>query len=264
MKNARARVLLSPADNVFLKLGSSIGVSLVALLGQLQPAQLIRGRLKPRCTGSSLERFDMSPHDADRAVARPQLFNKRGHSVGVRRRLQFWPRSSRWGLYFVWFAAHSTQLAALVGIGRGADLILYLWVCISLILLLNLHLKLRTHMELLTILARKASLAGARLANDDEPFDRKIRKDKAKVDRVGGAAPLNDFSLMKRPCKARNSPNRTKLIGRGRDVTIPRMTGFLTGFAPGGRSSPAPLRCLFRDFDGGRPLNFGYCCRECG
>jgi hypothetical protein len=27
---------------------------------------------------------------------------------------------------------HSTQLAELVGIGRGVDLILYIWVCISL------------------------------------------------------------------------------------------------------------------------------------
>ena len=48
------------------------------------------------------------------------------------------------GIYFVWVPEHSTQLAELVGIGRGVDLILYIWVCISLIVLLNLHLKLRT------------------------------------------------------------------------------------------------------------------------
>jgi len=65
------------------------------------------------------------------------------------------------GLYFVWFPAHSTWLAELVGIGRGVDLILYTWVCISLLVLLNLHLKLRTQMELVTILARKAALAEA-------------------------------------------------------------------------------------------------------
>jgi hypothetical protein len=56
---------------------------------------------------------------------------------------------------------HSTQLAELVGIGRGVDLILYTWVCISLIVLLNLHLKLRTQMELITTLARKVALADA-------------------------------------------------------------------------------------------------------
>ena len=56
---------------------------------------------------------------------------------------------------------HSTQLAELVGIGRGVDLILYIWVCLSLIVVPNLHLKLRTQMELITVLARKLALADA-------------------------------------------------------------------------------------------------------
>ena len=63
------------------------------------------------------------------------------------------------GLYFVWFPEQSTELAELVGIGRGVDLILYTWACISLIVLLNLHLKLRTQHELITSLARAAALA---------------------------------------------------------------------------------------------------------
>jgi hypothetical protein len=63
------------------------------------------------------------------------------------------------GLYFVWFPNQSTELAVLVGIGRGVDLILYTWSCISLIVLLNLHLKLRTQHELITSLARSAALA---------------------------------------------------------------------------------------------------------
>jgi small membrane protein len=65
------------------------------------------------------------------------------------------------GIYFVWVPGHSTQLAELVGIGRGVDLILYIWVCISLIVLLNLHLKLRTQTELITTLARKVAIADA-------------------------------------------------------------------------------------------------------
>jgi hypothetical protein len=86
------------------------------------------------------------------------------------------------GLYFVWFPAHSTRLAALVGIGRGADLILYIWVCISVIVILNVHLKLRTQMELLTLLARKVALAdGLSLQTTTEPLDPKDRKDKATV-----------------------------------------------------------------------------------
>ena len=55
--------------------------------------------------------------------------------------------------------SYSTWLAEFVGIGRGVDLILYTWVGISLIVILNLHLKLRTQLELITILARKIALA---------------------------------------------------------------------------------------------------------
>jgi len=69
--------------------------------------------------------------------------------------------SASWGLYFVWVPSHATKLAALVGIGRGVDLVLYVWVVISLIMLLNLHLKLRAQMELITRLARKIALAEA-------------------------------------------------------------------------------------------------------
>ena len=65
------------------------------------------------------------------------------------------------GLYFVWFPTHASRLAALVGIGRGVDLILYVWVVISLVVLLNLHLKLRAQMELITLLARRLALANA-------------------------------------------------------------------------------------------------------
>ena len=54
------------------------------------------------------------------------------------------------GLYLVWTPEQSTAVAEFIGIGRGADLILYLWVCISLNMLLSLHLKLRIQHEILT------------------------------------------------------------------------------------------------------------------
>jgi hypothetical protein len=63
------------------------------------------------------------------------------------------------GLYFVWVPSDSTRLAEFAGIGRGVDLILYTWVGISLIIILNLHLKLRTHLEMITVLARTIALA---------------------------------------------------------------------------------------------------------
>jgi small membrane protein len=69
--------------------------------------------------------------------------------------------AASWGLYFVWFPSHASRLAAIVGIGRGVDLVLYTWVVISLIMLLNLHLKLRAQMELITALARKIAIGEA-------------------------------------------------------------------------------------------------------
>jgi hypothetical protein len=75
------------------------------------------------------------------------------------------------GFYFVWLPSHATRVAELVGIGRGADLVLYVWACISLVVLLNLHLKLRTQHELLTQLARSIALANATLPEDARSSD---------------------------------------------------------------------------------------------
>lgn len=70
------------------------------------------------------------------------------------------------GLYFVLVPSHATWLAAHVGIGRGVDLVIYVWVAISLIVLLNLHLKMRAQMELITLLARAVALQGATRSRD--------------------------------------------------------------------------------------------------
>ena len=72
------------------------------------------------------------------------------------------------GLYFVWLPNHATRLATLVGIGRGVDLIIYVWVVISLILLFNLHLKLRLQAERITIVMREIALADARKAEPNK------------------------------------------------------------------------------------------------
>ncbi len=73
------------------------------------------------------------------------------------------------GLYLVWTPEQSTAIAEFIGIGRGADLILYLWVCISLNMLLNLHLKLRIQHETLTKLARAMALQNAVTSDRDLP-----------------------------------------------------------------------------------------------
>ena len=72
------------------------------------------------------------------------------------------------GLYFVWLPTHASALASLAGIGRGVDLILYVWVVISLTVFLNLHLKLRSQTEIITALARKIALANARTAEPNK------------------------------------------------------------------------------------------------
>jgi hypothetical protein len=72
------------------------------------------------------------------------------------------------GLYFVWMPAHATALAEFAGVGRGVDLIIYIWVVISLLVLLNLHLKLRAQTEALTGLARAIAI-GDKLRGGPQP-----------------------------------------------------------------------------------------------
>jgi hypothetical protein len=72
------------------------------------------------------------------------------------------------GIYFVWSPASANWLAHEVGIGRGADLVLYLWVVLSMLVGLNLHLRLRTQAELTTRLARALALAEARHGAEEE------------------------------------------------------------------------------------------------
>jgi hypothetical protein len=80
------------------------------------------------------------------------------------------------GLYFTWMPEHATFLAHWTGIGRGVDLVIYLWVCITLIVLLNLHLKLRTQMELITVLARTIALGQASAQSVRKPERRRVRR----------------------------------------------------------------------------------------
>jgi small membrane protein len=65
------------------------------------------------------------------------------------------------GAYIVWMPDHATYLANVVGIGRGADLLLYVWVLISCAILLLLYLNLREQGQLITALARKMALSDA-------------------------------------------------------------------------------------------------------
>ena len=55
------------------------------------------------------------------------------------------------------------QLGAdLLGIGRGADLVLYLWSVASLLLLANLHFRMRSQSAVITTLTRELAILEAR------------------------------------------------------------------------------------------------------
>lgn len=56
----------------------------------------------------------------------------------------------------------TTAVANAVGIGRGADLIFYLFMLIAFAAIANLHLRMRAQAEVVTLLAREIALATAR------------------------------------------------------------------------------------------------------
>ena len=65
------------------------------------------------------------------------------------------------GILFVWDPELTNDIAHFAGIGRGADLVFYVWIVLSFIAILNLHLKLKQSHVLLTDLARYIALAEA-------------------------------------------------------------------------------------------------------
>ena len=66
------------------------------------------------------------------------------------------------GIYFVYSPDQSNRIAAFVGIGRGADLILYCWVVISLIVSVNLQIKILSLYQVVTCLTREIAILNAR------------------------------------------------------------------------------------------------------
>lgn len=62
------------------------------------------------------------------------------------------------GIYFVVWPEHTTEIARHLGVGRGADLVLYCWLVISLIVSLNLRFKILALESAVTRLARELAL----------------------------------------------------------------------------------------------------------
>lgn len=73
------------------------------------------------------------------------------------------------GLIFVWVPDTTNAIATLVGVGRGADLIMYVWIVLNLLFVLRLHIKLREQAESLTKLARQIALTRPESDNISRP-----------------------------------------------------------------------------------------------
>jgi small membrane protein len=85
------------------------------------------------------------------------LIRKTAPSVGISMVI-----ASAIGIYFAWVPDDLSRIARFLGVGRGADLLLYIWVVVSFLALVALMLRLRLLNEQLTELARKLALATAR------------------------------------------------------------------------------------------------------
>ena len=89
------------------------------------------------------------------------------------------------GAYIVWVPDHATYLANSIGIGRGADLVLYIWVLISSAVLLLLHLNSRNQLELITALARRMALVGEQMEKPDQRYKAGEPNDARQVPVIG-------------------------------------------------------------------------------
>ncbi|MDK9713620.1 MAG: DUF2304 domain-containing protein [Sulfuritalea sp.] len=72
------------------------------------------------------------------------------------------------GCVFVWFPELATEIGHFLGVGRGTDLVLYLFVMATLIVGFSLYLKLNSCMQLITRLARNIALSTPLLPDQDQ------------------------------------------------------------------------------------------------
>ena len=73
------------------------------------------------------------------------------------------------GIYFVWDEAQTTRIANALGVGRGADLVLYVYAAISFVLIVSLLLRIKQLHEQFTDLARAVALADVRRVEQEAP-----------------------------------------------------------------------------------------------
>jgi len=74
------------------------------------------------------------------------------------------------GGYLIWSPEQATAMAHWLGVGRGTDLVLYVWVLISFAVMLILYFNSREQLQSVTSLARAIALAEAR-PEPEQPDD---------------------------------------------------------------------------------------------
>ena len=72
------------------------------------------------------------------------------------------------GVYFIWFPSHLTYVANWIGVGRGADLLLYIFLTFVLFEFLVIRIREKEKMELFTKLVRRIAIDNAM-----QKFDKK-------------------------------------------------------------------------------------------
>lgn len=72
------------------------------------------------------------------------------------------------GITFIWMPELSNQFAHRVGIGRGADLVIYVWIVLSMLGLASLYITFNRQERQITQLARALALQQARPAKSED------------------------------------------------------------------------------------------------
>ena len=92
------------------------------------------------------------------------------------------------GLVLIWRPDLANVFAHWVGVGRGADLIMYCFVVIGLIVTLNVHLRVKGNLAMITELARTIALL-------NPVFPKTHTEERVSTQRTQQAEPENERSL---------------------------------------------------------------------
>ena len=59
------------------------------------------------------------------------------------------------GIYLAWFPDQANLIAEFFGVGRGADLVMYIWILMSIFIFIFIYIKFVEQNRLLTLLVRR-------------------------------------------------------------------------------------------------------------